>query len=113
MAILFGFLALLLLLTRNPRLLIAAIVIAAAVWALRLLARPRAGPARPKDFYRILQVQPDADPLIIKSAYRTLMNEMKMHPDMGGATRRAQEINEAYDVLSDSKKRRAYDAARP
>lgn len=106
-------LALLLVLTRNPRLILALVAISGAAWVFRLLAKPRGGPARPDgDLYRVLQVQPDADPLIIKSAYRTLMSEMKVHPDVGGGTRRAQEINEAYEVLSDPEKRRAYDASR-
>ena len=32
-----------------------------------------------------------------------------MHPDLGGENGRAQELNEAHEVLSDPEKRRAYD----
>lgn len=65
-----------------------------------------------EDYYEILQVSPAADPSIIKSAYRTMMNEMKMHPDVGGTTENAQKINEAYEVLSNPEKRREYDRKR-
>ncbi|PIU18853.1 MAG: hypothetical protein COT18_09665 [Elusimicrobia bacterium CG08_land_8_20_14_0_20_59_10] len=66
-----------------------------------------------KNYYKILQVQPDAHPAIIKTAYRTMMQELKMHPDLGGDNARAQELNEAHEVLSDPEKRRAYDLALP
>ena len=66
-----------------------------------------------KNHYEILQVQPDAHPAIIKTAYRTMMRELKMHPDLGGESGRAQELNEAYQVLSDPEKRRAYDKTLP
>jgi len=61
------------------------------------------------DYYALLQVHPDADPAIIKSAYRTIMSELKMHPDLGGSTEKAQQLNEAYETLSNPEKRRAYD----
>lgn len=64
------------------------------------------------DYYALLQVQPDAASQIIRSAYRTLMSEMKLHPDLGGATAYAMKINEAYEVLSDPEKRRNYDSRR-
>lgn len=65
-----------------------------------------------KDYYKILQVHPDADPAIIRNARRTIMNELRAHPDLGGNTAKAQEINEAYETLSDPEKRRAYDQQR-
>lgn len=68
--------------------------------------------ASDKDYYTLLQVHPDADPAIIKSAYRTIMGELKMHPDLGGSTEKAQRLNEAYETLSDPDKRRAYDQLR-
>jgi len=39
------------------------------------------------------------------------MRELKIHPDLGGDNGRAQELNEAHEVLSDPEKRRAYDRA--
>lgn len=69
-------------------------------------------PKRPKDYYALLQVHPSAELPVIRAAYRTIMSEMKMHPDLGGSTEQASEINEAYEVLSDPEKRRAYDRRR-
>lgn len=70
-------------------------------------------PTPVKDYYRILQVHPDADPEIIEAAYRRLAQ--KYHPDRDpspGATRRMQELNEAYGILADAKRRRVYDLSR-
>jgi curved DNA-binding protein CbpA len=64
------------------------------------------------DYYEILQVHPRASPEIVKKAYRTLMGEMRAHPDLGGDVERAKLINEAYRVLGDPDLRRAYDRAR-
>ena len=64
------------------------------------------------DYYEILQVHPHASPEIVKNAYRTLMGEMRAHPDLGGDVERAKLINEAYRVLGDEDLRRAYDRAR-
>ena len=64
------------------------------------------------DYYEILQVHPRASPEIVKRAYRTLMGEMRAHPDLGGDVERAKLINEAYRVLGDEELRRAYDRAR-
>lgn len=66
----------------------------------------------PKDYYAVLHVQPGAPPEIIKASYRTLMQRLKAHPDLGGEPAVAAEINEAYAVLKDPAKRAAYDAAR-
>ena len=62
-----------------------------------------------RNLYRILQVQPDAPVEIIKASYRTLMQKLKAHPDLGGDEWDAAVINEAYAVLSDTDKRAAYD----
>ena len=64
------------------------------------------------DYYEILQVHPRASAEMIKKAYRTLMGEMRGHPDLGGDVERAKLINEAYTVLGDPTLRRAYDGAR-
>lgn len=65
------------------------------------------------DYYRILHVQPDAPTEVIKSSYRTLMQRLRMHPDLGGDHGDAALINEAYGVLSDPEKRARYDRQRP
>ena len=63
-----------------------------------------------RNYYRILHVQPDAPVELIKMSYRTIMQKLKKHPDLGGDEWDASVINEAYAVLSDVKLRAAYDA---
>lgn len=66
------------------------------------------------DYYRLLQVNPEADPEVIEAAYRQLAK--KYHPDVSqadGATKLMQEINEAYDTLRDPSRRATYNARRP
>jgi DnaJ-class molecular chaperone len=67
------------------------------------------------DFYQILGVARGADEKEIKSAYRKLAR--KYHPDVNPndkvAESRFKEISEAYDVLSDSEKRKMYDQYGP
>ncbi len=64
-----------------------------------------------KDFYAILGVPRSASESDIKQAYRKLSREL--HPDKhkGDKAKEAQfkEVNEAYEVLSDTKKKSAYD----
>lgn len=63
-----------------------------------------------RDYYEILGVTRGASVDEIKKAYRNLAR--KHHPDVDkspGAAERFKEINEAYQVLSDSQKRAAYD----
>ena len=64
-----------------------------------------------RNYYRILKVQPDAPLEIISSCYHTLMLKLKQHPDLGGEHWNAVILNEAYETLSDSGKRTAYDKA--
>ena len=64
-----------------------------------------------RDYYEVLGVSRNADAAAIKKAYRKLAK--KYHPDSneGNATaaERFKEVNEAYDVLSDEKKRKLSD----
>ena len=60
-----------------------------------------------KDYYKILGVSRKASPEEIKKAYYRLAH--KYHPDKGGDEEKFKEINEAYQVLSDEKKRAQYD----
>ncbi len=64
-----------------------------------------------KDFYSVLGVSRQANPDELKKAFRKLA--MKYHPDKNpndkAAEERFKEVNEAYDVLSDPKKKQMYD----
>lgn len=62
-----------------------------------------------RNFYRTLHVQPDAPVEVIRISFRTIMQKLKAHPDLGGDERQARYLNEAYATLSDPDKRRRYD----
>ena len=62
-----------------------------------------------RNLYRILYVQPEAPVEIIRASYRTLIGPLGFHPDMGGDHEAAARINNAYSILSDPVRRRAYD----
>ena len=62
-----------------------------------------------RNYYRILQVQPDAPAAVVKASYRALMQGAKMHPDLGGDHAQAVFLNEAFAVLSDPVRRIQYD----
>lgn len=63
-------------------------------------------------YYEILGIKKNASQEEIREAYKTLIK--KYHPDLyqgdkSFAEKKAKEINEAYDVLSDSNKKAEYD----
>src|SRR5574344_1811774 len=64
-----------------------------------------------KNLYEILGVAPNSTLSTIKSAYRKLVR--KYHPDLNNGdencARKFKEINEAYEILSDTDKKRYYD----
>ena len=62
-----------------------------------------------RNYYRVLFVQPDAPMEIVQASYRTIMQKLKAHPDLGGDDWNASVINEAYETLSDPLARMAYD----
>ncbi len=70
-----------------------------------------------RDLYKVLQVDPEAEPEVVQAAYRRLAR--KYHPDVASdataaasAAARMSEINEAWEVLGDPHRRAAYDADR-
>ena len=63
-----------------------------------------------KDYYKIMDVTKNATQDEIKRSYRKLAR--KFHPDVSkakNAEKRFKEVGEAYEVLKDPKKRKAYD----
>ncbi|HEY8170541.1 MAG TPA: J domain-containing protein [Candidatus Limnocylindria bacterium] len=68
-----------------------------------------------RDPYRILQVQPGADPEVVTAAYRVLAR--KLHPDAGSprddaTERRMTDLNWAYAVVRDPVKRQVWESDR-
>lgn len=62
-----------------------------------------------RNYYRVLNVQPDAPLAVVKASYRTLMQKLRAHPDLGGDEKHARLLNEAYAVISDPLRRAEYD----
>lgn len=60
-----------------------------------------------RDYYEVLGVSKDASPDEIKKAFRR--SAVEHHPDRGGDEIKFKELNEAYEVLKDSEKRKRYD----
>ena len=63
------------------------------------------------DYYKSLGVPKDADEKAIKKAYRKLARKYHpdVNPDNASAEQKFKEVTEAYEVLSDSEKRKKYD----
>jgi curved DNA-binding protein CbpA len=66
-----------------------------------------------RDYYKILEVDPEADPEVIAAAYRVLAKRVRAKPDLQEADQiRLAELDLAYAVLSNADQRRAFDARR-
>lgn len=69
---------------------------------------PRVFRGRPvPDPYRVLEVAVNARQSVIEKAYRAIM--LEDHPDRGGDSARAQQVNAAYEILRDAATRREFD----
>lgn len=67
-----------------------------------------------REAYETLQVSPSAEPEVIAAAYRRLAQ--KYHPDVNSspaANQRMQDLNWAFEILRDPRRRAAYDRTRP
>lgn len=62
------------------------------------------------DLYRVLQVDPAANQLVVQAAYRVLAQIF--HPDVSGDDTEMKKINAAWEVLGDPGRRRQYDIER-
>lgn len=61
------------------------------------------------NYYRILQVQPDAPFEVIRHNYLLILKKLRTHPDLGGSEKDTRLVNIAYETLSDPAKRARYD----
>jgi len=62
------------------------------------------------DLYRVLQVDPAADPDVIQAAFRVLAR--KRHPDLVGDEQGMKALNAAWEILGDAALRARYDRER-
>lgn len=66
-----------------------------------------------RNHYRVLCLQPDAPPELVKAAYQTLVTRLRSQPDRGGRAERLARLDAAWAVLGDPAKRAAYDRTLP
>ena len=66
-----------------------------------------------RDYYQVLQVDPEASPEVITAAYKVLAKRWHPETDLTGVHEiRLAELNRAYGVLKSAPTRRAYDEER-
>ncbi|KAJ3987873.1 hypothetical protein F5890DRAFT_1454803 [Lentinula detonsa] len=71
-------------------------------------AKKKVKQRRRKDYYKVLDVDRNADERTIKKAFRRAAKSA--HPDKGGTEAKMAAVNEAYEVLSNSELRARFDA---
>lgn len=65
------------------------------------------------DYYRILQVRPDAEQEVVEAAYKRLAKKYHPHTNKGpAAAARMTKLNIAYETIGDRRRRRDYDSRR-
>jgi curved DNA-binding protein CbpA len=70
-------------------------------------------PVFEKDLYKVLQVDPEADPDVIGAAHKALARKLRPETDLTGVDEvRIAELDRALATLTDPAARRAYDARR-
>lgn len=58
-------------------------------------------PPEQRDPYEILGIRPDADPMIVEAAYKSMSKKGEYrHPDLGGSDEKSQELNDAYERIN-------------
>lgn len=66
-----------------------------------------------RDYYKVLQVDPEASPEVITAAFKTLSKRFHPETDLTGVHEiRVAELNRAYEVLHDAAARQRYDLER-
>lgn len=66
-----------------------------------------------RDYYKVLQIDPEADPAVVEAAYQVLAARYHPESDLTGVHEiRLAELNRAHAVLADPGRRRAYDIER-
>ncbi|CAJ1406155.1 unnamed protein product [Effrenium voratum] len=75
----------------------------------RVLRKPQLGQEDPKGHYKALQLTRDASIAEVHKAYRR--RALETHPDKGGSEQAFRLVREAFELLSDVAKRRAYDGS--
>ena len=66
-----------------------------------------------RDYYQVLQVDPEASPEVITAAYKTLAKRLHPETDLTGVHEiRMAELDRAYGVLKDAGARQRYDIER-
>lgn len=69
---------------------------------------PQQKTEKKRTLYQVLHLQPDCTQQKVKQNYKHM--SMMCHPDHGGTTKAMQQVNRAYEILSDPEKRKKYDA---
>lgn len=76
------------------------LIFAGLLYALYVLGKRALSPGGTMsiaDAARLLEVAPDADPAVIVEAHKRLI--AKVHPDAGGTSQLAMQVNQARDIL--------------